>query len=217
MNKYLLLILGTLVATTILIGLITSFNTEKDVTYHWLPFIWLSILIFLNWYVAGKITSTQESKNMLFGILPIAGLSLTVGSILSVALLFVYSSEGFLTSSFHLISQTIIISITIIFLFLYKISSNAAEINVSKVNPQKNDCLKMIHGLITSSSAKTKENLEKILNIIEYDLPHDSKLQLHDEWIQFSNDLVNKSKDPSSDNSFEIQSENWLKNLKRIQ
>ena len=105
MNKYLLLILGTLVATTILIGLITSFNTEKDVTYHWLPFIWLSILIFLNWYVAGKITSTQESKNMLFGILPIAGLSLTVGSILSVALLFVYSSEGFLTSSFHLISQ----------------------------------------------------------------------------------------------------------------
>ena len=217
MNKYLLLILGTLVATTILIGLITSFSTEKDVTYHWLPFIWLSILIFLNWYVAGKITSTQESKNMLFGILPIAGLSLTVGSILSVALLFVYSSEGFLTSSFHLISQTIIISITIIFLFLYKISSNAAEINVSKVNPQKNDCLKMIHGLITSSSAKTKENLEKILNIIEYDLPHDSKLQSLDEWIQFSNDLVNKSKDPSSDNSFEIQSENWLKNLKRIQ
>lgn len=217
MNKYLLLILGTLVATTILIGLITSFSTEKDVTYHWLPFIWLSILIFLNWYVAGKITSTQESKNMLFGILPIAGLSLTVGSILSVALLFVYSSEGFLTSSFHLISQTIIISITIIFLFLYKISSNAAEINVSKVNPQKNDCLKMIHGLITSSSAKTKENLEKILNIIEYDLPHDSKLQSLDEWIQFSNDLVNKAKDPSSDNSFEIQSENWLKNLKRIQ
>ena len=217
MNKYLLLILGTLVATTILIGLITSFNTEKDVTYHWLPFIWLSILIFLNWYVAGKITSTQESKNMLFGILPIAGLSLTVGSILSVALLFVYSSEGFLTSSFHLISQTIIISITIIFLFLYKISSNAAEINVSKVNPQKNDCLKMIHGLITSSSAKTKENLEKILNIIEYDLPHDSKLQRLDEWIQFTNDLVNKSKDPSSDNSFEIQSANWLENLKRIQ
>ena len=217
MNKYLLLILATLIATTILIGLITSFSTEKDVTYHWLPFIWLSILIFLNWYVAGKITSTQESKNMLFGILPIAGLSLTLGSILSVTLLFFYSSEGSLTSTFHLISQTIIISITIIFLFLYKISSNVAEINVSTIEPQKNDCLKMINSLMTSSSAKTKENLQKIINIIEYDLPHDSKLQLHDEWIQFSNDLVSKSKDPFTDNSFEIQSENWLKNLKRIQ
>ena len=217
MNKYLLLILVTLVVTTILIGFTTSFNTEKDYIYHWLPFIWLSVLIFLNWYVAGKITSTQKSKNMLFGILPIAGLSLTVGSILSATLLFVYSSEGFLTSTFHLISQTLIISITIIFLFLYKISSNAAEINVSAMNPQKNDCLKMIRSLVTSSSAKTKENLEKIVNIIEYDLPHDSKLQRLDEWIQFTNDLVNKSKDPSSDNSFEIQSANWLENLKRIQ
>tara|TARA_B100000401_G_C52809276_1_gene722798 strand:+ start:1287 stop:1940 length:654 start_codon:yes stop_codon:yes gene_type:complete len=216
-NKYLLLILVTLVVTTILIGFTTSFNTEKDYIYHWLPFIWLSVLIFLNWYVAGKITSTQKSKNMLFGILPIAGLSLTVGSILSATLLFVYSSEGFLTSTFHLISQTLIISITIIFLFLYKISSNAAEINVSAMNPQKNDCLKMIRSLVTSSSAKTKENLEKIVNIIEYDLPHDSKLQRLDEWIQFTNDLVNKSKDPSSDNSFEIQSANWLENLKRIQ
>ena len=217
MNKYLLLILVTLVVTTILIGFTTSFNTEKDYIYHWFPFIWLSVLIFLNWYVAGKITSTQKSKNMLFGILPIAGLSLTVGSILSATLLFVYSSEGFLTSTFHLISQTLIISITIIFLFLYKISSNAAEINVSAMNPQKNDCLKMIRSLVTSSSAKTKENLEKIVNIIEYDLPHDSKLQRLDEWIQFTNDLVNKSKDPSSDNSFEIQSANWLENLKRIQ
>ncbi len=217
MNKYLLLILVTLVVTTILIGFTTSFNTEKDYIYHWLPFIWLSVLIFLNWYVAGKITSTQKSKNMLFGILPIAGLSLTVCSILSATLLFVYSSEGFLTSTFHLISQTLIISITIIFLFLYKISSNAAEINVSAMNPQKNDCLKMIRSLVTSSSAKTKENLEKIVNIIEYDLPHDSKLQRLDEWIQFTNDLVNKSKDPSSDNSFEIQSANWLENLKRIQ
>ena len=217
MNKYLLLILATLLATTILIGFITSFNTEKDFTYHWLPFIWLSILIFLNWYVAGKITSTQKSKNMLFGILPIAGLSLTLGSILSAILLFVYSYEGFLTSTFHLISQTIIISITIIFLFLYKISSNAAEINIRAMEPQKNDCLKMIHSLMNSSSPKTKENLEKILNIIEYDLPHDSKLQLHDEWIQFSNDLFSKSKDPSTDSSFEIQSENWLRNLKRIQ
>ncbi len=217
MNKYLLLILATLIATTILIGYITSFNTEINFTYHWLPFIWLSFLIFINWYVAGKITSTQKSKNMLFGILPIAGLSLTLGSILSVTLLFFYSSEGSLTSTFHLISQTIIISITIIFLFLYKISSNAAEINVSTIEPQKNDCLKMINSLMTSSSAKTKENLQKIINIIEYDLPHDSKLQLHDEWIQFSNDLVSKSKDPFTDNSFEIQSENWLKNLKRIQ
>ena len=217
MNKYLLLILVTLVVTTILIGFTTSFNTEKDYIYHWFPFIWLSVLIFLNWYVAGKITSTQKSKNMLFGILPIAGLSLTVGSILSATLLFVYSSEGFLTSTFHLVSQTLIISITIIFLFLYKISSNAAEINVSAMNPQKNDCLKMIRSLVTSSSAKTKENLEKIVNIIEYDLPHDSKLQRLDEWIQFTNDLVNKSKDPSSDNSFEIQSANWLENLKRIQ
>jgi hypothetical protein len=85
------------------------------------------------------------------------------------------------------------------------------------MEPQKNDCLKMIHSLMNSSSPKTKENLEKILNIIEYDLPHDSKLQLHDEWIQFSNDLFSKSKNPSTDSSFEIQSENWLRNLKRIQ
>ena len=215
-KKYLNLILIIFVFAILLIGLVNSKNTEEHLFYYWIPYIWLSFLVLLNWLVASQILHSDESKNPLFGVLPVAGIVLTASSLISSVLMFYNASEQALFSTFHSVTQILIISITSIIILMFGLISKIAEVRTEKGSILKNDSIKIINLLMTESSLDITKNLKKIIDLIEYELPHDSKLQLDDNWKKFSNKLLLVQ---NKDDKYELsigESQNWIKIIESL-
>tara|TARA_B110000116_G_C16646218_1_gene495170 strand:+ start:186 stop:830 length:645 start_codon:yes stop_codon:yes gene_type:complete len=214
MNKSVNFILLIFILAILLIGWIRA---EEPFFFHWTPYIWLSILTFLNWYIAAKIFFIGKSKNPLFGVLPIISIVLLIGSLISAVLMFLNSTESALTSNFHLITQILVIATTSIFLILFKITSllfGMKTTDIKKDHISKIECIKIINQLLNQVPNEQKQHFKKIMNIIEYDLPHDNKLQDINDWQTLSSNLKNYQ----TANQLSVkQTEDWIKLAQKIQ
>lgn len=194
--KILSILLFILIAATILIISILIAPNQLNNIHFWLTVGWLIFLSGINWVVSTFIFigagANSESRN--YGILPSLNILVFIYSLISSFFLLStwFISDFGILPNWHLISQVILFFIVSSITILMFISSKAANIEVPKnVYLTKEDLLKKIKEINNLINDDNQKNLLKELSeVINYSIPHISKLNSKDNYNQLCNNVI---------------------------
>ena len=207
MKSFLIGILFVAIATITLIGFITS--SKNDGIAHWAPYLWLNALVYVNWHISTIILSDSNGKSI-FGVLPSTGMIVSGTSIVSAFLGFVASSMSSILSPWHLITQILLISGTIILCLMFILSSQIASSHIKSGVITRKKVIGTLKRMSLDTDDEIAQQVKRAVNIIEYDLPHESKLYDDPRWATIASEILECEKI-----SRNVISE-WLTSLQRI-
>lgn len=197
MGRILYALLGVLIAAIVIISWAVA-PRDAFAVYYWAAVFWLCLLVFINWFLSVRIFSSAESRRPIFGILPIAGVTLVVGSVFSVTTMFLHvSGEKEFFSTTHVILQVIFVGGTAALILLFRVADKTALIARPFGIPDKQKIIRQLNLMRADSDDITIAVLEKLVDKIEYELPHDSKLMGNEEWRAFCIEVTSAAESQS--------------------
>jgi len=198
--KLLSVLLFIIIATTILLISILIAPNQLNNYYFWLTVGWLIFLSGVNWIVSTFIfigaASNSESRN--YGILPSLNILVFIYSLISSFFLlstwFIFDFN--ILPNWHLITQIILFFIVSSITILMFISSKAANIESSSdITLSKEELLNKVKEISNLVIDENHKNLLKELSeIINYSMPHISKLNSKNDYNQLCAKVIELSK-----------------------
>ncbi|MDG1144595.1 MAG: hypothetical protein P8N92_07990 [Burkholderiales bacterium] len=207
MRNLLFSILVTTIAAVILIGYLLA-PTDASLT-HWVPYLWLSILFYLNWQVSVTIFA-GKGNDSIFGILPSAGLVVFFASVISASAAFVASYADEILSRAHLVFQVLAVTLAVILFLTFNVSSRIASSHKDSVGVSRRQVLESLRVFTVRQDDELLLKLREVINVVEYDLPHESKLHNQPSWAEVSSEIL------ACGDINETMVANWLQTLRKL-
>ncbi|MDC3322022.1 hypothetical protein OAV49_01090 [Alphaproteobacteria bacterium] len=179
-----------LVAAFLIVGLavLIAPGYIKNI-YFWITVGWLVFLSAINWIASTFIfigASGSNNSSSKFGILPSLNIIIFIYSLFSgVFLLSTWFINDFgILPNWHLISQLIIFSFVSFLSILMFLASKAASTDKVDTLLSKEDLIKILKSIYSTADLdeEKKELIKEVLEVIQYSLPHLSKLNSQENY-----------------------------------